>query len=204
MLIGLTGGITSGKSVVASMFKELGAHIIDADQISREVMKPGAEAYKKVVATFGKEILKDDQSIDRKKLGDLVFGDREKMARLNECSHPSIFHVIDKTIEGIRDENPDTLIIVDAALLIETGAYKKFDTLIVVYTDEATQIKRLQERDGLSEEEAKKRIASQMPLKEKLRYADFVIHNQRNLETTRKQVNAIFKILTAQSSLHEK
>lgn len=200
MLIGLTGGIASGKSIVASMFKELGAYIIDADQISREIMKPGTEVYQKVVSIFGKQIILEDQSIDRKKLADLVFGDREMISKLNECTHPAIFMTIDKTIENIRTKNPEALIIVDAALLVETGTYKKFDILIVVYADEATQVERLMKRDGLTREEALKRIASQMPIREKISFADFVIYNQKDLETTKKQVRGIFKILKACAS----
>jgi len=195
MLIGLTGGIGSGKSIVAGMFKSLGARIIDADQISREVMTPGAEAYKKVVNIFGKGILKDNRSIDRKILGDLVFGDPEKIAMLNECTHPEIFKGIEKITEEIRRENPDALIIVDAALLVEAGAHKRFDKLIVVYADEETQLKRLKERDGFTDEEVTKRISSQMPLKEKVKYADFVIYNDKGLEETRRQVIDIYKTL---------
>ncbi|MCX5886590.1 MAG: dephospho-CoA kinase [Proteobacteria bacterium] len=197
MLIGLTGGIGSGKSVVAEMLKNLGAHIIDADQISRDVMVPESEAYKKVVNTFGKEILQDDRSIDRKKLGDLVFGDPEKIAKLNECTHPAIFAEIDRRVEEIRRNNPDAIIIIDAALLVETAAHERFDKLIVVSADEETQLKRLKERDGFAEEEAQKRISSQMPLKEKVKYADFVIHNDKGLEDTRRQVAEIYKKLSA-------
>jgi len=197
MLIGLTGGIGSGKSIVAGMFKSLGAYIIDADQISRELMTPGSETYKKVVNTFGQEILKDDQGIDRKKLGDIVFGDPEEIARLNECTHPAIFREVDREIDEIRQKNPDGIIIIDAALLIETAAHERFDKLIVVYADEETQLKRLKERDGFPEEEAQKRISSQMPLKDKIKYADYVIDNDEGLENTQKQVEEIYKKLSA-------
>jgi dephospho-CoA kinase len=202
ILVGLTGGIASGKTIVAGMFKSLGTCIIDADQISRDVILPCSEAYKKLINTFGREILKDDQSIDRKKLGDMVFGDPEKQAKLNECTHSEIFKEIDQRIEEIRKKNPDAVIIVDAALLIETAAYKKFDKLIVVYADEETQLKRLMERDGFTEEEALKRIRSQMPLKEKIKYADFVIYNQKELKDTQKQVERIYKILTVHLTPH--
>ena len=195
MLIGLTGGIGSGKSIVAGMFKSLGARIIDADRISRDVMVPGSEVYKKVVNVFGEGILKDDQTIDRKKLGDMIFGNPEKIALLNECTHPEIFREIDRRVKEIRQKTPDALIIVDAALLVETGAYKTFDKLVVVYVDEETQLKRLKERDGFTDEEVTKRISSQMPLKEKVKYTDFVIYNDKGLEDTRKQVIDIYKTL---------
>jgi dephospho-CoA kinase len=197
MLIGLTGGIASGKSIVSSIFKELGAYVIDADRISRDVMVPGSEVYKNVVNVFGEGILKDDQTIDRKKLGNMVFGNPEKITLLNECTHPEIFREIDRRVEGIRQKNPDALIIVDAALLVEAGAHKRFDKLIVVYADEETQLKRLKERDGFAAEEAQKRISSQMPLKEKVKYADFVIYNDKGLEDTRRQVEEVYKTLTS-------
>ncbi len=197
MLIGLTGGIASGKSIVAGMFKSLGAYIIDADQISRDVMLPESETYKKVVNTFGKEILKIDRSIDRRKLGDIVFGDQEKIARLNECTHPEIFKEINHEVENIRKEHPDALIIIDVPLLIETKVQNIFDKIIVVYTEEAAQLRRLNERDGLSKTEANKRITSQIPLEEKVKHADFVIYNDKGLENTRKQVEEIYKKLSA-------
>jgi dephospho-CoA kinase len=197
MLIGLTGGIASGKSIVSSIFKELGAYVIDADRISRDVMVPGSEIYKKVVNVFGEGILKDDQTIDRKKLGDMIFGNPEKIALLNECTHPEIFREIDRRVKEIRQNTPDALIIVDAALLVETGAYKTFDKLVVVYVDKETQLKRLKERDGFTDEEVTKRISSQMPLKEKVKYADFVIYNDKGLEETRRQVEEVYKTLTS-------
>ena len=197
MLIGLTGGIASGKSIVSSIFKELGAYVIDADRISRDVMVPGSEVYKKVVNIFGEGILKDDQTIDRKKLGDMIFGNPEKIALLNDCTHPEIFREIDRRVKEIRQKTPDVLIIVDAALLVETGAYKIFDKLAVVYVDEETQLKRLKERDGFTDEEVTKRISSQMPLKEKVKYADFVIYNDKGLEETRRQVEEVYKTLTS-------
>jgi dephospho-CoA kinase len=195
MLIGLTGGMGSGKSIVAEMFQSLGAHIIDADRIGREIMVPGTDAYERVVDAFGREILKGDRSIDRKKLGDMIFGNPEKIALLNECTHPEIFREIDRRVKEIRQKTPDALIIVDAALLVETGAYKTFDKLVVVYVDEETQLKRLKERDGFTDEEVTKRISSQMPLKEQVKYADFVIYNDKGLEDTRKQVIDIYKTL---------
>ena len=197
MLIGLTGGIASGKSIVAEMFQNLGAHIIDADRIGREIMIPGTDAYERVVNAFGREILKDDLTIDRKKLGGIVFENPEKLRLLNECTHPFIFREMARQVEKIRENNPDALIIVDVPLLIETNIQNIFDKIIVVYSDETAQMKRLNERDGLSDTEARKRISSQMPLTEKIKYADFVIYNDEGLENTRKQVEEISKKLSA-------
>ena len=197
MLIGLTGGIASGKSIVAEMFQNLGAHIIDADRIGREIMIPGTDAYERVVNAFGREILKDDLTIDRKKLGGIVFENPEKLRLLNECTHPFIFREMARQVEKIRENNPDALIIIDVPLLIETNIQNIFDKIIVVYSDETAQMKRLNERDGLSDTEARKRISSQMPLTEKIKYADFVIYNDEGLENTRKQVEEISKKLSA-------
>jgi dephospho-CoA kinase len=197
MLIGLTGGIASGKSIVAEMFQNLGAHIIDADRIGREIMIPGTDAYERVVNAFGREILKDDLTIDRKKLGGIVFENPEKLRLLNECTHPFIFREMARQVEKIRENNPDALIIIDVPLLIETNIQNIFDKIIVVYSDETAQMKRLNERDGLSDTEARKRISSQMPLTEKIKYADFVIYNDEGLENTRKQVEEIYKKLSA-------
>jgi len=199
LLVGLTGGIASGKSIVAEMFQSLGAHIIDADRIGREIMVPGTDAYERVVDAFGKEILKGDLTIDRKILGGIVFGNPEKLRLLNECTHSFIFREMAWQVGKIREKNPDALIIVDVPLLIETNIQNIFDKIIVVYSDETAQMKRLQERDGLSDSEARKRIASQMPLKEKSTYADFVVHNDKGLEDTRRQVEEVYKKLSANS-----
>jgi dephospho-CoA kinase len=196
MLIGLTGGIASGKSIVADMFKSLGAYIIDSDKISREVMAPYTASYKKVVKVFGKGILNHDQTIDRKKLSSVVFGNPEKLSLLNECTHPEIYKEINRKAEIIKEKHPDALIIVDVPLLIETKAQKIFDKIIVVYADEDTQLKRLKERNGFSPTEAGKRIASQIPLKDKLKHADYVIHNDKSLEDTKRQVEKIYKKLS--------
>ena len=197
MLIGLTGGIASGKSIVAEIFQSLGAHIIDADRIGREIMIPGTDAYERVINAFGRGILKDTLTIDRKILGGIVFENPEKLRLLNECTHPFIFREMARQVEKIRENNPDALIIVDVPLLIETNIQNIFDKIIVVYSDETAQMKRLNERDGLSDTEARKRISSQMPLKEKIKYADFVIYNDEGLENTRKQVEEIYKKLSA-------
>lgn len=194
MLIGLTGGIASGKSLVAEELKRFGAHLIDADEIAREVVKTGLPAYLDIVKEFGERILNPDKTINRKELGRIIFSYADFRRRLERITHPRIREKIDAEISAIKAKNPETVIVVDAALLIEGGLYKKMDKVIVVYADEKTQIKRLTERDGLTIEDAKNRISSQMPLKEKRRYADFVIENVegKNREEVKEEVKRVF------------
>lgn len=196
MLIGLTGGIASGKNLTAGFFKELGAHIIDADEISREIAKPELPAYNAVVQEFGLEILNPDKTINRKKLGKIVFNDKDKLKKLESITHPKIIAEENRQIKNIQLKNPDAVIIVNAALLIETGRYREMDKVIVVYADENTQRKRLMARDGISEVEARMRISQQMPLKEKVKFADFVIDNSFDVEKTKEEVVKVFKTIT--------
>lgn len=197
MLIGLTGGIASGKSLVAEALKRLGAHLIDADEIAREVVKPGLPAYLGIVKEFGEGILNPDKTINRKALAKVVFSDSEIRKRLEQITHPRILDEINKNIKAIKGKNPDAIIVVDAALLIEAGLYKKMDKVIVVYTDKKTQIERMMKRDGFTMDEAKNRISAQMPLQEKRKYADFVIENVegKGQDEVRKEVKRIFEEL---------
>ena len=199
MLIGLTGGIASVKSLVAEELKRLGAHLIDADEIAREVVKRGLPAYNEIVKEFGEKILNPDKTINRKVLGNIVFSNTELRRRLERITHPKIRKKIDKYIKEIKGRNPDAIIVVDAALLIEAGLYKKMEKVIVVYADEKTQIERLMERDGFTMDEAKNRLSAQIPLTEKRRYADFVIENVegKNKEKIKDEVKAIFKTFNA-------
>jgi dephospho-CoA kinase len=192
-VIGLTGNIGCGKSVVAKMFEELGAKVIDADQIARMIVQPGEPAWKEIIEKFGKDILKDDGTIDRKKLGKIVFEDEGKREELNQITHPRIIGKIRELIEKYRREN-QKVVVVEAALIVEKGGLSDIiDELIVVTSDEETQIKRLVEGRGLSKEEAISRIRSQMPVEEKVKHATYVIDNSGNLEETRKQVERIWK-----------
>jgi len=199
MLIGLTGGIASGKSLVAEELKRLGAHLIDADEIAREVVKRGLPAYNEIVKEFGEKILNPDKTINRKVLGNIVFSNTELRRRLERITHPKIRKKIDKYIKEIKGRNPDAIIVVDAALLIEAGLYKKMEKVIVVYADEKTQIERLMERDGFTMDEAKNRLSAQIPLTEKRRYADFVIENVegKSKEKIKDEVKTIFEKLNA-------
>jgi len=195
LVVGLTGGIASGKSVVSKMLKELGAWVIDADDVSREVMLPHTKCWEQVVASFGKEILKEDLTIDRKMLSDRVFNNCEQLSKLNSISHPEIAKRVEEHLEAIKGKDPQAIVIVDAALLVEAGMYKSYDKLIVVSASNETQLKRIMVRDGLSQEEAQKRINSQLSLKEKVRLADFVIENEGSLENIEDEVKKVFQAL---------
>lgn len=197
MLIGLTGGIASGKSLIAEKLKRLGAYLIDADEIAREMVMPGLPAYQNIVKEFGEGILNPDKTINRKALGAIVFSNPKLRNRLEQITHPGILGEIDKRVLAIKDKDTKAIIVVDAALLIEVGLYKKMDKVIVVYADEKTQIARLMKRDGLSYNEAKKRISAQMNLNEKKKYADFVIENVEGKEKKeiKDEVKRLFKIM---------
>ncbi len=194
-VVGLTGGIASGKSTVSHIFRSLGAQVIDADILARQVVEPGKPAWQEIVNFFGREILLPDGSIDRKKLGAIVFQDPAKREVLNRIVHPRVFEEEKRLYQDLRRQYPEALIIVDAALLIESGSYKRFHKLIVVYVDEQTQLHRLMLRDGISAEEAWVRIRSQMPLSEKVKYANYIIDNRGSLEETRRQVEEVYKKL---------
>src|SRR3990172_10287432 len=196
-VIGLTGNIACGKSVVASMFEELGAKIIDADYIARLVVEPSEQAWKDIVERFGHEILNPNRTINRKKLGDIVFRDEEKREELNRITHPRIIDKIKSMLDEYRKEKVN-VVIIEAALIVEKGGMKPtISDLIVVTADEEAQIKRLIERDGISREEALTRIKAQMPVSEKVKFATYVINNSRTLEETRKQVEEVWKKINA-------
>lgn len=192
-VIGLTGNIGCGKSVVARMFEELGARVIDADRIARLVVDPGEPAWKEIVKTFGKEILNQDGTINRGRLGEIVFNDKEKRETLNGITHPRIIERIKELIEESGKENVE-VVIVEAALIVEKGGMKPLiNDLIVVTADEKAQIRRLMRRDRFSREAALSRIRSQIPLSEKVGLATYVIDNSGTLEETRRQVEEVWK-----------
>ncbi|MDA8234502.1 MAG: dephospho-CoA kinase [Clostridia bacterium] len=189
-IIGLTGGIASGKSTVSRMLKELGAYIFDADLIAKEAVAPGQCALQEIVKAFGQEVLLPDGSLDRKKLGTMVFSDPEKLAVLNEITHPRVKEKITCGLEALKScsRNGDMVAVVDAPLLIESGMTEMVDEVWLVAVKEELQVKRVMDRDGLSIEETRRRLAYQMPLKDKLPYADIVIDNNGTLEETYQQV----------------
>jgi dephospho-CoA kinase len=197
LTIGLTGGIATGKSTVSREFGKLGAVIIDADQIARTLIWPHKPLWRKIIDYFGKEIQREDLTIDRFKLAQRVFADEGEREALNKIMHPEIKREIDRRRREIRREDPVAVVLVDAALLIETGTFREMDKIIVVSASKRNQIRRLVDRDGISMEDAKRRIRAQMPLREKLRYADYVIDANRSPQEIRKQVRKIHDELMA-------
>lgn len=195
LIVGLTGGIASGKSEAARLFRELGARVIDADALSREVMEPHSECWQGVTAAFGDAIIKEDSRIDREKLAAIVFTDPEKRLQLNALVHPVILQKIDEMVAAIAEEEQEALVVIDAPLLVETGIHRTCDRVIVVYTGEETQYHRLRKRDGMSREEAQRRIAAQLPLDEKVKIADHVIDNEGSLESLRRRTEEVFEAL---------
>lgn len=194
-VIGLTGGIASGKSTVSTLLKNLGAVIIDADEISRKVMKKNTKVFNEVVKYFGDNILDKDGNIDRQKLGQIVFSNVDDLKILNDITHPAIINEIKKNLL-ILSKKKEPIVVIDAALLLESGLDNLTDKIWLVKASEETQLKRLMRRDNLDERQAINRIKSQMPLKEKLKYADKIIDNDGNIEYTKKQVDNFWKELT--------
>ena len=197
--VGLTGSIAVGKSYVASILAELGCHVLDADQTARDVVAPGSAGLSAVVAAFGKEILLSDGTLDRPKLGSLIFGNEEKRQQLNSILHPFIIAAQDEQLQKWEAENPAGIGVVDAALMIESGGYKRFDKLVVVHCRPEVQLERVMSRNGLSREEARKRIESQMPQETKKNFADFLVDTSEGFETTRKQTVALHEGLRRHS-----
>ncbi|MGO9137684.1 MAG: dephospho-CoA kinase [Syntrophales bacterium] len=190
--VGLTGGIASGKSTVAKMFEDEGAYLIDFDELAHFVEEPDQPAWKAIVEFFGREILNEDGSINRAKLGQIVFSDQEKLSRLNSIVHPAVFDLWRRRIEDIRQMNPRAIVVSDVPLLIEVSMQHLFDVVILVYVSPEDQISRLRERNEYSRKEAESRLDKQMPIDEKIPYADYVIDNKGPIETTRSIVSAVW------------
>jgi len=198
--VGLTGGIASGKSTVAARMRELGLTVLNADLLAHQLMEPGQPAYDDVVREFGGSVLAADGTVDRKKLGDIVFRDAAKRERLNAIVHPRVITAREEQLKRMEEETPRGLAIIEAALLIEAGYYKRLDRLIVCSCRPEQQIERLRAR-GLSEEEARQRIAAQLPLEEKLRLADDVVDCSGTVEETLRQTDELagrLRVLAAQ------
>lgn len=198
-LVGITGGVASGKSLVLRMFMNLGAYAIDCDVLSREVVIPCSKAWWEIVHLFGEDIVKRDLEIDREKLREIVFSDSKQRKALEKIIHPEVKRKCVERIEAINKiaSEPNALVVIDVPLLIETGTQDDFDTVIVVYVSEETQIRRVIARDGITKAEAKKMIALQMPLKAKLKFADIVITNEGTRAETEKQVRTVFERLSS-------
>jgi dephospho-CoA kinase len=196
--VGLTGNIASGKSQAALMFAELGAYIIDADRIAHQLLSVGTGTYQKIIKAFGNQILSTDREIDRKRLGQIVFSDKEKRELLNRLTHQGVGAEILRRIFELERAFSCGIIIVDAALMVETGSYKMYHRLIVVTCDPSLQLSRLMNRDQLSEEAALARMSSQLPIEQKLRLADYTIDTSGTLKQVRDQVEAIHRDLMVQ------
>lgn len=194
--VGLTGSIGVGKSFVASVFDELGCHVLDADQTAREVVMPGTPGLKALTEAFGEEILNTDGSLDRKRLGTLIFADPNQRQRLNHILHPFIIARQDEIMNAWEAQDPHGIGIVDAALMIESGGYKRFDKLIVVHCRPEVQLERLMLRDKLSRDEALRRINSQMPQEEKQKFADYLIDTSDGFDLTRDQTVRVYQALS--------
>lgn len=192
LVIGLTGSIATGKSTVAKMFRQLGIPVIDADILAREVVEPGEDAYKEVIETFGEDILLDDKTLNRKRLGEIVFTDETKRKQLNGIVHPAIRKkMLEKRDHFIREGNQ--CVVLDIPLLFESKLQEFVDKVLVVYADQEIQLQRLMARNEFTEEEAMQRIQSQMPVKEKASLADAVINNNSTKEETYEQLRQLLE-----------
>jgi len=194
--VGLTGSIAVGKSFVSGVLAELGCHVLDADETAREVVEPGSPGLREVTAKFGDSVIKSDGTLDRAALGALVFADAGKRATLNSILHPYIIARQDERLREWEALDPDGIAVVDAALMIESGGYKRFDKLIVVHCRADVQLERLVKRDRLTREEADRRIASQMPQEEKMKLADYLIDTSDGFETARRNAAEVYGKLT--------
>jgi len=199
--VGLTGGIACGKSTVARMLAEKGAVLIDFDELAHAVQEPEGAVWREIIRHFGEEILHEDRTIDRRKLGETVFADREKRELLNRLVHPAIFEEWQRRLAEIREMDSDAIVLSDIPLLIEAGLKPLVDLVLLVYLPPEEQIRRLMVRDGYSREEAARRIAAQMPIGQKLPFADMVVRNDASLENTRRAVDEVWEELKEREQL---
>jgi dephospho-CoA kinase len=195
ILVGLTGGVATGKSTVAKMFRRCGAVVIDADQLARDVVQPGKPAWRDIVQTFGTGILNPDRTINRPALGSLIFSFPRKRRQLERIIHPRVAREQQRLTRQAAKIDPDTVVIYDVPLLFEAGIDKRVDKIVVVTADRDTQIARLSTRNGLSRSEALRRIRSQMPMNRKRRLADFVLDGTKDTGHLTQDVAKICKDL---------
>lgn len=192
---GLTGSIAVGKSFVLDVMRELGCRVLDADQTAREVVAKGMPGLAEIVGAFGKDVLTDAGELDRKRMAEIVFADASKRALLNSIVHPRVIAAQDEWISEAERSDPQGIAVIDAALMIESGGYRRFDRLIVVWCLPAIQLKRLIARGDLSEADARRRIAAQMSQDEKKEYADDLIDTSRGFDDTRQQTEDLVRRL---------
>lgn len=189
--LGLTGSIAVGKSFVCDVFRELGCHVLDADRVARDVVKPETAGLERIVEGFGSDVITPNGELDRAKMASIVFANESKRLLLNSIIHPLVFEEQNRWLAECESSDPNGIAIVDAALMIESGGYKRFDRLIVVWCEPDIQFQRLIKRDGLSETDAKRRIGSQMTQDEKKKYAHYLIDTSGEFETTREQCRQV-------------
>ncbi len=190
--VGLTGGIACGKSTVGRMLEEKGAFLIDFDRLAHEVEEPDQPAWRNIVGCFGPEVLKADRTLDRARLGAIVFADRRKLDKLNELVHPAVFDAWQRRMAAIRAIRPDAIVIADIPLLVELGMQGRVDLVMLVYIPRDEQIRRLILRNGYSREEALQRVHSQMPIEDKIPFADILVDNSGTMEQTRAFIDDIW------------
>jgi dephospho-CoA kinase len=201
--VGLTGSIAVGKSHVSKLLAKFGCHVLDADQTAREVVAPGTQGLAEIVAAFGPEVLRDDGTLDRARLGAVVFADEQARLRLNALLHPLIMRAQDEWLSACAAADPQGIGVIDAALMIESGGYRRFDKLIVVHCRPEVQLERLMRRERLTREAAEQRIAAQMSQAEKMRYADFLIDTSGDYAETRTRTRTVYEQLRALAQMRE-
>lgn len=197
ILVGLTGGIATGKSTVADLFRRFGAAVIDADQLARDVVQPGKPAWREIVKCFGKRVLLPDRTIDRPALGSIVFRNRRKLRRLERIIHPRVAREQQRRARRIARRTPNAIIIYEVPLLFEAGVNTRVDKIIVVTADRETQVARLKQRNGLTRRQAFQRIRSQMPLAEKARRADIVLDGTKSKSLLSRDIRRLVRDLRA-------
>ncbi len=192
LLVGLTGGMGSGKTTVGNLFKSLGAYVLDADEICRSLVEPEKPAWREIVDLLGNGILRDDQTLDRRKIAEIVFKDPKKKNKLEAILHPRVMAEEQAIYKDILKKDPGALVIIDAALLIESGNYRKVDKVIVIACDKEIQLHRIMAKNTFSREDAARRLQQQMPLEEKIKFADYVIHNDSGLPELKDKTETLF------------
>ncbi len=197
LLVGVTGGMGSGKSTVSGMMSRLGGHIIDADKICRRLVEPGQPAWQEVVEAFGPDIILPDQTLDRKKIARIIFEDSVKKSVLEGILHPKVFAEEQRNFESFQQKKPESIVILDAALLIESENYRKVNKVVVVACPEDQQITRIVAQGRFTREDALRRIQHQMPLEKKRKLADFVLENDSSLERLEQDVATLYENLKA-------
>lgn len=195
ILVGLTGGVATGKSTVAAIFQRCGAVVIDADALAREVVRPGKPAWREIVRTFGKGMLNPDRTINRQALGAMVFHNKSQLRQLEQIIHPRVAREQARLTKQAAKNNPKAVVIYDVPLLFEAGIDKRMDKILVVTADRQTQIARLNKRNGLRQTEALRRIKSQMPLAKKRRLADYVVDGRTPFNTLERNISALYKTI---------